>query len=60
MGAYGAAQNANLGLGGVGSPEQWYAQQLRLGYNPTGTTQHGVSSTTSGGTSGGFSIPGFG
>lgn len=58
QGGYAGAQmNANLGLGGVGSPEQWYAQQLRLGFNPTGTTQHGVQSTTGGTT--GFSTNPF-
>jgi hypothetical protein len=54
-GMYGSMQNANLGMGGVGSPEQWYAEQLRKGYaGPTGTTQHGVQSTSGGGFQIGF------
>lgn len=49
-GAAGAAGNANLGLAGVGSPEQWYAQQLKGGYlgstgSTTGSTQTGVSAS---------------
>jgi hypothetical protein len=61
MGAYGAQQNANLGLGGVGSPEQWYAQQLRGGYaGPTGTTRSGAQTTFGANTEGGFKIPFFG
>lgn len=31
-GFQGAGANANLGMGGVGSPEQWYAQMLRNGF----------------------------
>jgi hypothetical protein len=54
-GMYGSLQNANLGMGGVGSPEQWYLQQLKGGYaGPTGTTQHGVQSTSGGGFQIGF------
>lgn len=42
MGAYGAGQNANLGLGGVGSPQQWLYQQMLAGYGgPLGGQQNG-------------------
>lgn len=48
FGFQGAGMNSNLGFGGVGSPSQWYAQQLRQGYiQPTGTfsdqENHGTS-----------------
>lgn len=37
FGLQGAGQNANLGFGGVGSPELWRAQMLRQGFiMPTG------------------------
>lgn len=51
---YGAAgQNANLGLGGVGSPQQWLMQQLRAGFvMPTGQQSNGSSSMV--GAQGGF------
>jgi hypothetical protein len=56
QGGYAGAQmNANLGMGGVGSPEQWYLQQLKAGYLPTGTTEHHVDSTSGFGTNYGFS-----
>lgn len=48
MGAEGANQNANLGLGGVGNAQQWLMQMLNQGFHPTGTT----SSTSSAGVGG--------
>ncbi len=61
MGAYGAEQNANLGMGGVGSPQQWYLNQLKGGYaGPTGTTRSGAQTTFGANTEGGFKIPFFG
>lgn len=42
-GFQGAGANANLGMGGVGSPEQWYLQMLRQGFlGPTGQTSSGA------------------
>lgn len=42
MGFAGAGANANLGMGGVGSPQQWLLQQLRSGFvMPTGTQSNG-------------------
>lgn len=41
-GATGSANNANLGMGGVGSPQQWMMQQLKQGYmGPYGGYQQG-------------------
>jgi len=49
MGFAGSQANANLGMGGIGSPEQWYLEQLRKGWTgPTGQTHNGVQSTTGG------------
>lgn len=61
LGFQGAGLNANLGMGGVGSPAQWYADQLRKGFiMPTGGTSGGAQTTQGGSTSGGFHIPFFG
>lgn len=39
LGFQGAGLNSNLGMAGVGSPSQWYANQLQQGYiQPTGST----------------------
>jgi hypothetical protein len=43
MGFNAAGANANLGMGGVGSPQQWMLQMLKQGYNgPSGTTSSGA------------------
>jgi hypothetical protein len=56
MGYNAAGQNANLGFGGVGSPAQWYAQQLRNGFvMPSGQSSSG-SGTSFGGQTG-FKLP---
>lgn len=56
MGAQAGAINANLGLGGVGSPEQWRLQMLQQGYaGPTGTTSSGAKAHVE--TSAGFKLP---
>jgi hypothetical protein len=53
-GMQGANLNSNLGFGGVGSPSQWYAQQLKQGFiQPTGSTSGGAMTTVGGGYSGG-------
>jgi hypothetical protein len=46
MGFAGAQSNANLGMGGVGSPQQWLMQMLSQGFHPTGQTSSGSSSGT--------------
>jgi hypothetical protein len=57
LGQNASGMNANLGMGGVGSPEQWYAQQLQRGWNgPVGQTQNGVQSTTNGGSNWRFGL----
>lgn len=51
-GAMGSANNANLGMGGVGSPQQWMMQQLKAGYggpyggatNGSGYSMYGTAS----------------
>lgn len=56
MGFQGAGANANLGMGGVGSPQQWLLQQLKSGFiMPTGSQGNQSGSTI--GTQAGFSIP---
>lgn len=41
-GMQGAGNNANLGMGGVGSPDQWMMQQLKQGYmGPYGGATNG-------------------
>lgn len=53
----GAGQNANLGMGGVGNPQQWLMQMLQQGYmGPMGGQQHG--SGYSMGAQGGYSFGG--
>lgn len=43
----GAGQNANLGMGGVGNPQQWLMTILNQGYKgPMGSTSSGASSET--------------
>jgi hypothetical protein len=43
MGFAGAGANANLGMGGVGNPQQWLLEMLKKGYNgPSGTTSSGA------------------
>jgi hypothetical protein len=48
MGSNAAGANATLGMGGVGSAQQWLLQMLKQGYNglPVGTT--GQTNTASG------------
>lgn len=43
MGAYGAGANANMGMGGVGSPSQWMAEMMKRYQSPAmgGITQGG-------------------
>jgi hypothetical protein len=61
LGFQGAGLNANLGMGGVGSPEQWQAQMMKQGFiMPTGGTSGGAQTTFGGKTEGGFHIPFFG
>lgn len=44
MGFAGAGANANLGMGGVGSPQQWLMEMLKKGYmGPTGSTSSGAA-----------------
>jgi hypothetical protein len=58
MGFAGAGANANLGMGGVGSPQQWLLQMLKQGFaGPTGTTSSGAKTTAGADTRIGF---GFG
>jgi hypothetical protein len=55
-GFQGAGMNANLGLGGVGSPEQWRLMMMRQGFvGPLGSATSGRSNTVNGEAS--FSIP---
>lgn len=52
MGFQGAGSNANLGMGGVGSPQQWMLSQLRGGFvMPTGQQYNNSGSNVSGGMS---------
>lgn len=62
MGANGAAANANLGMGGVGNPQQWLMQMLNQGYKgPMGQSSSGASAGTYYGVqTPKFSIPGMG
>ena len=47
MGFAGAGANANLGMGGVGSPQQWLLNMLNQGFHgPTGTTSSGAQAGT--------------
>ncbi len=56
MGFAGAGANANLGMGGIGSPQQWMLQMLKRGFlMPTGSQSNTSGSTL--GTQAGFSIP---
>jgi hypothetical protein len=49
MGAYGAGQNANLGMGGVGNQQQWLMNMLNQGYRgPYGGAQNGSGYSMSG------------
>jgi hypothetical protein len=49
MGFQGAGANANLGMGGVGNPQQWLMQMLKQGYmGPMGQSSSGTSAGTSG------------
>lgn len=58
LGFQSAGANANLGLGGVGSPNQWLFQMLRQGFiQPTGGTSGGATTTAGGTTQAGFSFP---
>ena len=51
-GFQGAQLGANLGLGGVGSPEQWRLMMMRQGFvGPLGSTSSGRSNTVGGGAS---------
>lgn len=44
-GFQGAQANANLGMGGVGSPQQWLLEMMKKGFmGPTGTTSSGSGS----------------
>lgn len=55
MGYAGSQSNANLGMGGVGSPDQWMVNQLKNGWTgPTGQTSSGTA------TNAGWGIPKFG
>jgi hypothetical protein len=62
MGAQGAGANANLGMGGVGSPQQWLMQMLNQGFRQTGSSTTGSSSGGSStlGTQSAFRVPFFG
>lgn len=56
MGFAGSQSNANLGMGGVGSPQQWLMNMLNQGWHgPTGTTSSGASAGTE--TKAGFKFP---
>lgn len=58
LGFAGAGQNANLGFGGVGSPDAWMLNMLKQGYmGPLGQQQQsgGSTATTQGGF--GFKVP---
>lgn len=58
LGFAGSQANANLGMGGVGSPQQWLLNMLNQGFRgPTGTTSSGSQAGVQ--TSGGFKIPGL-
>lgn len=56
MGFNAAGANANLGMGGVGSPDQWMLEMMRRGFvMPTGQTSSGSGATFGG--QAGASIP---
>lgn len=56
MGAGASDANANLGMGGVGSPEQWKLDQLRKGYMQQGTTSSGANAGVTAEAHGGFFV----
>lgn len=59
MGFAGSQSNANLGMGGVGSPQQWLMNMLNQGWHgPTGTQSSGTQTGVE--TKAGFKIPAFG
>lgn len=55
MGGAAGAMNSQLGMQGVGSPEQWRLQQMKAGFmGPTGQTSSGAQAGVQG--SAGFSL----